>query len=232
MGLDLVELVIEVEQKFDITISDKDAGEITTVGQLFEYVVAKTADRQPTCLSSVTFYRLRRALVEVTGISRNALRPRCELTPLLPESDRRRYWRRVAEVTRLQLPELKRPLWLTAVLTMLSLAIAGHTFWLGWPRFGFRVSTFIAIAAGAATAFAGCKISVPLAIEFDATSRTLGGLTTAVMTRNYAGLCANQHQGTPAEIWATLVALVSEQLGVDPDCVTPEARFVDDFGAD
>jgi hypothetical protein len=49
---------------------------------------------------------------------------------------------------------------------------------------------------------------------------------------NYAAACANQYQGTLAEIWATLVALVSEQLGVGPERVTMEARFVEDFGAD
>ncbi|HUY88225.1 MAG TPA: hypothetical protein VMV10_05800 [Pirellulales bacterium] len=232
MGLDLVELVIEVERTFDIKISDKDAGEITTVGELFEYVVAKTAGRQPACLSSFSFYRLRGALVAVAGISRKALRPRSELAPLFPDGRRRRDWRRLAKVTRLRLPELKRPLWLTILLAVLSLGIAGHALWLGWPRFGFRVAAFIAIGAWAATAFAACKLSAPWAIEFDAASRTLGGLTTTVMARNYAALCANRYQGTLAEIWATLVALVSEQLGVDPGRVTLEARFVDDFGAD
>lgn len=36
MGLDTVELVMEVEETFAIAISDHDAGGIVTVGQLFD----------------------------------------------------------------------------------------------------------------------------------------------------------------------------------------------------
>jgi acyl carrier protein len=45
-------------------------------------------------------------------------------------------------------------------------------------------------------------------------------------------LSADQYQGTLAEIWATLAALISEQLGVAPAKVTPAARIVQDLGAD
>jgi hypothetical protein len=41
MGLDTVELVIEVEKAFDIAILDADAERIATVGQLYEFVLAK-----------------------------------------------------------------------------------------------------------------------------------------------------------------------------------------------
>jgi len=232
VGLDLVELTIEVEQTFEIRISDEDAGGIITVGDLFEHIVAKSAGRQPACLSSFTFYRLRRALVALNGISRNALRPHSELAPLLPKRVRQRDWRRLAEVTRLRLPELKRPRWLTTALAMFSFMIATQSLWLGWSRFGFRAAALITIGVWAAMAFAAYRLSTPWAVEFDSSNDTLGGLTTSVIARNYAAACANQYQGTLAEIWATLVALVSEQLGVGPERVTMEARFVEDFGAD
>lgn len=41
MGLDSVELVISVEEHFQIAIPDDDAAKIQTVGQLHEYVVAE-----------------------------------------------------------------------------------------------------------------------------------------------------------------------------------------------
>lgn len=37
-SLDTVELVMELEEEFDITISDEDAQNITTVGQAIKYI--------------------------------------------------------------------------------------------------------------------------------------------------------------------------------------------------
>lgn len=62
MGLDTVELVIEVEESFGISIGDEDAPGIVTVGDLFEYVLERVGSRPTLCLTSLAFYRLRRAI--------------------------------------------------------------------------------------------------------------------------------------------------------------------------
>lgn len=41
MGLDAVELVLAVENVFDIEIPDEEAGKIVTVGELHEYIYAE-----------------------------------------------------------------------------------------------------------------------------------------------------------------------------------------------
>lgn len=38
MGLDTVELIVEIEKSFDISIPDEDAERIATVGQLADYI--------------------------------------------------------------------------------------------------------------------------------------------------------------------------------------------------
>ena len=38
MGLDLVELMVEVEDIYNVEISDVDAGKLVTVGDLYEYL--------------------------------------------------------------------------------------------------------------------------------------------------------------------------------------------------
>ncbi|GAB6935810.1 MAG: acyl carrier protein [Bacillota bacterium] len=40
-SLDIVELVMELEDEFDMEISDEDAEKITTVGQAVEYINAR-----------------------------------------------------------------------------------------------------------------------------------------------------------------------------------------------
>lgn len=41
MGLDTVELLMDVEETFDIEISDKEASEIETVGEFYDVVLTK-----------------------------------------------------------------------------------------------------------------------------------------------------------------------------------------------
>ena len=41
MGLDSVEIVIRVEEEFDISVSDEDAAQITTPRQLIDYLMAR-----------------------------------------------------------------------------------------------------------------------------------------------------------------------------------------------
>lgn len=41
-SLDVVELVMELEDEFDMEISDEDAEKVTTVGQVVEYIKSHT----------------------------------------------------------------------------------------------------------------------------------------------------------------------------------------------
>jgi hypothetical protein len=55
MGLDTVELVMEIEEAFDISIPDDRASKMLTVGDVYEFILEKTADstlKSSTCLSA------------------------------------------------------------------------------------------------------------------------------------------------------------------------------------
>ena len=41
-SLDVVELVMEIEDEFDLEISDEDAEKVTTVGEVVEYIKSHT----------------------------------------------------------------------------------------------------------------------------------------------------------------------------------------------
>ena len=84
MGLDSVEIVIEVEDAFDIAIDDDDAGQVLTVGNLHDLVVSKLPEReQEVCHSAHVFYRLRRYLTDHLRWTRRDVRRKAETAPLL-----------------------------------------------------------------------------------------------------------------------------------------------------
>lgn len=86
MGLDSVELLIEVEEAFDTPIPDKAAAKMTTPGHLFDFVADSGFKATPLgpCLSQAVFNRLRRAIMAEFGIDRAKVRPRAVITKTTP----------------------------------------------------------------------------------------------------------------------------------------------------
>ena len=106
MGLDAVELVLYVEEAFDIRIADEEAGRVGTLGELQALVVAKLREHgERRCTSSICFFRLRRALSDVFGVGRSSVRRATTLAGLVPTEDRRQAWGRLQESLGLRLPE-------------------------------------------------------------------------------------------------------------------------------
>ena len=97
MGLDTVELVMEIEDEFGLSIPDADAEMIQTVGQMHAYVCGKLRPtKEPVCPSARAFYRLRRALRRAQPVPRRCVRPSSLVSRLIPAECRHR-WAGVAE---------------------------------------------------------------------------------------------------------------------------------------
>src|SRR5690606_134012 len=92
MGLDTVELVMEIEDAFDISTPDDRASEMTTVGDVYEFnATAATAPASDTCVTAAAFYDLCRHL-ETPGLADSAVRPRTALNRVIPLTTRRARW--------------------------------------------------------------------------------------------------------------------------------------------
>jgi hypothetical protein len=97
MGLDLVELVIEVEETFALKIADEDAQRIATVADLIRYVRGRVRGRTgAVCRTSRTFYQFRRALIQSVPVFRQDVRLDRPLLELIPKPERRRVWKQLA----------------------------------------------------------------------------------------------------------------------------------------
>ncbi len=77
-----VDVVIAVEQAFEVKITDAEAKAIFHVGELYELLLQKLEGNEDNwkCASAMAFYRLRRAMVHLLGIAKAP--PSFDLSPL------------------------------------------------------------------------------------------------------------------------------------------------------
>lgn len=75
MGMDLVELVMAIEEKFEITISDAEGEHIRTIGDLCGCVARKTAERGVAPDAKVIWHQVCDVVVDQLGVDRLDLIP-------------------------------------------------------------------------------------------------------------------------------------------------------------
>jgi acyl carrier protein len=103
MGLDGVELVIEVEDSFGLTIPDHAAVKMESPGDIFDYIAAtrfSLVAQGP--LMQPLFHDLKRAIVSEFTVDPRKVRPKSSIVELIP--DYRTRARRSRVIERLALP--------------------------------------------------------------------------------------------------------------------------------
>src|SRR5215211_383289 len=105
MGLDVVEMLMDLEDHFRLTIPDAEAQRLHSVGDLYVYLLARTGRpaTQP-CPTSRAFYRFRRALTGELGVERSRVCPAVPLRDLLTAETAATAWPRVAATLGLREP--------------------------------------------------------------------------------------------------------------------------------
>ncbi len=220
MGLDGVELLIAVEEKFGISISDEEAQGLFIVGQLYELIVSKLPTSHA-CGSMIVFNRLRRGFRAV-GFSRGEISPETLLAPLLPLGRRRELWKRLSAVSQLKLPDLRRPLWVKLMLVVVACLATLPVLFLG-P--GLSASIATALLSTVVLVIA----SRPAALQLPDGCTSVADLA-QMLVSSFPFLSAPRPGRE--EVWSLLVDTVVRIVGVSASEVTPHARFVDDLGLD
>lgn len=133
MGLDAVELVMAVEEKFDISITDEEATNALTVGDLKRLVRAKlNISDAAACLTQRAFHLIRKNAIAEFGVLRGSLRPDTPLETVVPQLTRRESWQHFQAVLGVaQLPELVRPYRVNLTITVLVLSTLVVPVWYG-----------------------------------------------------------------------------------------------------
>ena len=106
MGLDSVELLMSVENKFGIRIKDSEAEKIYTVQNFVDSVYDKIiTNPNENCLTQIVFYRIRKAFQNLQ-LTDEEIKPETKISELLTQTELKEKWHLLKTEIGLELPEL------------------------------------------------------------------------------------------------------------------------------
>jgi len=230
MGLEAVEIVMAVEEAFDVRIEDSEAEKILTPRQLIDLVSSKVAvATTTTCLTHRAFNLLRKSLLTHSGLKRKDLVPSATFSVLIPKPQRHSLIEETMGDLRIKkTPLLIRPGWLTALLFGVSVATGLVTAILVRPTeawIAFAIIAGVSILVG----YIGVKVTTNQRTEFPQEVRTVGDLSRWIMSHKPDLSVATSPAWTRDQIAARVREIVTEILSCDSK-YAEDSRFVQDLG--
>lgn len=219
--LDPIELLGQVEQVFGIKITDEEAAQLVTVGDLHGVIVPKLpSEIGSKCRTQMTFYRLRKALAP--------LAPDLKLSPSTPidkitSQSPKKLLQHIEQVTGIKPPPTDQTFYgdASGVLILIFIvaapisALAQFSHWVVWSILIFCLLLSIVLA----------RIDPGKFFQRDV---TLGGLASSMAIHNYGKLIDMGGRHNEKVTWDVLVnilALYSE--AIDKDEITTDTVLLD-----
>ena len=234
MGLDGVEIVMEVEGVFDIRIEDAEAEKLVTPGDLIELVMRKVGCADAAgCLTQRAFNRLRVALQHQLPLKRKEIAPQARMADLVAKAQRKVFVQCLAdELGTPPLPPLVRPKWLVNVLIaacvglgiMVTVGLYRHNL---WTHRGSLLFVVAAVAAGGG--FLTGALTRGMCVEFPPQIQTVGELSRWIVAHKPDLGSAAPGKWTREQVAARIRDITIEQLGC-ADKYREDASFVKDLG--
>ncbi|MBH5367540.1 acyl carrier protein [Bradyrhizobium glycinis] len=228
---DDVDVIHEVERTFGIKLTDAEAEQARTVGQLYDLIELKNRNAGSTtraCLSQAAFYRLRQTLKlmgiegEITPQTSISILERIEPRSMAPK------WRRLAQTSGLDLPSLETSFrvserWPGPFRWLVSFALG----LLGclWHAGGISLDNRLALLLAAALCF-GC-FGYKKWLTFRTVPRrilTIGELAREAAGCSFAKLTTENKECAPADRWFALTAILRGITG-HKIAISPETTF-------
>lgn len=233
MGLDTVELVLDIEERFGISLPDEECQNVVTVEDCYQLVLSKLDKADPTkCLTSATFYRIRKVIADILGVDKRTLKPDTLLQELLPIEQRRELWGTISQRLALELPDLSRsPGWDGALfaIPVLSLVIP---LVLAAMDILETLEFFTIAALGIFATYGLAKATQPLKKYFHPQSLTLGALTKTVLALNFSQLSSELTVWNEKDVYDILLEIIVEHTGLSVKDIQPQHAFIDDLNMD
>ena len=231
IGEDTADLLLAIQDAFQIEFPEEGPFP-QTIGQLSNLVVScLKGTKTSKCLTSVTFYRFRRALMDVTGVPRGSVTPTTRLGVLLARGPRRRrQWRDLEWRTGLRFPGLTHPA--SVIWGLLVIMLGGATRISVLEATGAGWFSLLLLTAGSwfvAGIFAllvwGMTLSLAWALP--RRTRTVGDLVGIVLAKNYGSLAKEAGGWSETEVWRALRELIADEISLNKDEITKDTAFPD-----
>jgi acyl carrier protein len=229
MGLDGVEIVMAVEDAFDITIENSEAEKCPTPGQLIELAMSKVATTTTQiCLTHRSFNLLRGFLVSRYSLGRKTIRPDTLLSTAFPTERRFAGLQQLSADLAIQpCPPLVRPLGLKLSISAIALAAGVGA---AVPFAHSPIPIWIPASLTAiGTAVLGVFVTRTFCTEFPDELSTVGHLARWIMTHKPDLATAETTGWTREQVAARVREIVIQNLCCE-STYREDARFIQDLG--
>lgn len=237
MGLELVELVLDIEAHFGIALETRKLERVRTAGDLLDLILAQRVPTSGTtpCLTMHLFHRLRRGMIREFNLRRDAIRPSAQLDDLLAPDLPPERWRQLAQSCGLALPPCRAPDVGTLAPLLAWGALAAFAFSTGqhFPRWAaggeWLIPTSLFAAAVAIGARRWAAEHTSLSLRIAAHPLTIRDLCENVLATNpdFARQALAEHDRHAT--WLKLRQIIAEIAGLPVSEVRPDSRFVEDL---
>jgi acyl carrier protein len=233
MGLDSVEILVNVENAFGITITNYEAEKIATVGDIHSIVWRSIQGRQSMrCKSQQLYYKLRHALITRLKVDKDAIELNASLNEIFPKVNRRLLYRRLEKQLQLKLPPLVLPkaweiaLRITGLVLIIgtivsSLVLVSQFQYTPWlyvlPGLGILLTLF----------FSNLLDFVRIVFK----PAVVKDYIQSVLSLNYATLI-QQNGANRKEVELIINNVIAETIGLELHEIAPEKKLQDDLGID
>jgi len=233
MGLDSIEILMKVEQTFDIKIPGEQAQQIRTVGDFhnaaWRHLSGKQIDQ---CQSQKLFYSLRKSFTERYKFPSEHLSPATSPNEIFPGVNRRQEYLKFSADTMLKLPDLVLgSFWQTFLTSFGFAAIAGGlaTSLILVNFFDYSKWTLLVPVAGAVvtTVFSGLLEPKRIVIK----QGTMRAFINQTLVLNYSRLVVDGKTNR-AEMESVINHIIADHAGLEPEEITADKKIGDDLGID
>ncbi|MHB9081552.1 MAG: phosphopantetheine-binding protein [Pirellulaceae bacterium] len=226
MGLDGVELVMDVEDHFGITIKDSEAEQIRTVGDLVALIRSRIeAATTQACPMMLAFLMLRQVVRDIVNDEAFRMRPRDRLATLLSPHHRRQLWHRLPDILGTLPRSLRRPQLLRMILVSSSiLLLLAATAFAASDWHILPLTLFLAIALIFLLWFA----TAPYCTMPPTGWVTMGDIAHRIVGTTVA--TTNLVLDDDEAVLRELRPIIIDTLGVDATEIVTTARFIEDLG--